>query len=154
MNAPAAFQRSMEEMLNSLRDGYCIPYLDDVLCYFKTFEDHVEVLRRVLRALPQHGVKLRPTKCELFKKEVRHVGRLVSADGVRIDPNDLEAIQALRGKTPSTVGEVRKLVGFLSYYWTYVQDFSKISKPMYELLQVKNTATVMPQPKQKKGKGV
>lgn len=98
-------------MLNSLWDEYCIPYLDDVLCYAKTFEDHVEGLRRVLRALQHHSVKLRPTKCELFRKEVRYVGRLVSADGVRIDPKDLEAIQTLKGKTPSTVGEVRKLMG-------------------------------------------
>lgn len=152
-NAPAAFQRSMEEMLISLRDEYCIPYLDDVLCYAKTFEDHVEALRRVLRALQHHGVKLRPTKCELFKKEVRHVGRLVSADGVRIDPKDLEAIQVLKDKTLNTVGEVRKLLGFLSYNRTYIQDFSRIAKPMYELLQEKNSAMVMPQPRQKKGKG-
>ena len=152
-NAPAAFQRSMEEMLNSLWDECCIPYLDDVLCYAKTFEDHVEVLRRVLRALQRHGVKLRPTKCELLKKEVRYVGKLVSADGVRVDPKDLEAIQALKSKTPSTVGEVRKLLGFLSYYRTYVQNFARIAKPMYDLLQAKTTVAGMPQSKQKKAKG-
>lgn len=152
-NAPAAFQRSMEEMLDSLRDECCIPYLDDVLCYSKTFEDHVEVLRRVLRALQRHGVKLRPTKCELFKKEVRYVGKLVSADGVRLDPKDLEAIQGLRSKIPSTVGEVRKLLGFLSYYRTYIQDFSRIAKPMYELLQHKSLVTAVPQLRQKRGKG-
>lgn len=72
----------MAEMLNSLRDKCCIPYLDDVLCYAKTFETHVEVLRRVLRTLQHYGVKLRPTKCELFKGEVLYVGRLVSAYGV------------------------------------------------------------------------
>lgn len=95
-NAPAAFQRSMEEMLDTLRDECCIPYLDDVLCFSRSFEEHVEVLRRVLRALQHHGVKLRPEKCELFRKEVRYVGRLVSADGVRVDPKDVEAVQALR----------------------------------------------------------
>lgn len=98
-------------------------------------------------------MKLRPTKCELFKREVCYVGRLVSADGVWLDPKDLEAIQALRGKTPRTVGEMHKLLGFLSYYRTYIQNFSKISKPMYELLQVKKISTEPPQPKQKKGKG-
>ncbi len=61
-NAPAAFQRSMEEMLDSLRDDCCVPYLDDILCYAKMFEDHIEGLRRVLKALQQHGVKLRPKK--------------------------------------------------------------------------------------------
>lgn len=70
-------------MVDSLRDELCIPYLDDILCFGKTFSDHVQELRRVLRVLKDHGVKLRPAKCDLFKREVRYVGRLVSEDGVR-----------------------------------------------------------------------
>lgn len=143
-NAPAAFQRGMEEMLSTLRDECCLPYLDDVLCYAKSFEDHVAGVRRVLKSLMSHGVKLRPTKCELFKREIRYVGRLVSAEGVRIDPKDLEAVLSLKDKRPSTVGEVRQLLGFLSYYRTYIQDFSKIAKPLYELLQVKTTKPETP----------
>ncbi|KAK2903785.1 hypothetical protein Q8A73_010442 [Channa argus] len=136
-NAPAAFQRSMEEMLAPLRDECCIPYLDDILCYARTFEDHVEGLRKVLRALQSHGVKLRATKCDLFKREVRYVGRLVSAEGVRIDPKDLEAVYALKDKTPNTVGDVRRIAGFLGYYRSYIQDFSRLAQPIYELLQPK-----------------
>lgn len=137
-NAPAAFQRSMEEVLGPLRDECCIPYLDDVLCYARTFDEHVEALRKVLQALQHHGVKLRPEKCELFRHEVRYVGRLVSADGIKIDPRDLEAVKTLTSKTPQTVGEVRKLTGFLGYYRSYIQDFSRIAKPIYELLQTKS----------------
>lgn len=114
-NTPAAFQRSMEEILGPLRDECCIPYLDDVLCYAKTFDKHVETIRKVLQALQCHGVKLRPEKGELFRQEVRYVGRLVSAEGVKIDPRDLKAVQTLTTKKPQTVGEVRKLTGFLSY---------------------------------------
>ncbi|RXN21780.1 Retrovirus-related Pol poly from transposon [Labeo rohita] len=136
-NAPAAFQRSMEEMLDSLRDECCIPYLDDILCYAKTFEEHVESMHRVLRALQHHGVKLKPEKCELFRSEVRYVGRLVSAEGVRIDPKDLEAVRSFTNKTPHTVGDVRRLLGFLSYYRAFIQDFSRVAKPLYELLQAK-----------------
>lgn len=69
-NAPAAFQRNMEEMLDMLRDDCCIPYLDDVLSFSKSFDEHVQVLRRVLQTLQHHGVKLKPGKCELFHKEV------------------------------------------------------------------------------------
>ncbi|KAK7880665.1 hypothetical protein WMY93_032696 [Mugilogobius chulae] len=151
-NAPAAFQRSMEEMLNTLRDDCCIPYLDDILCYSKSFTEHVEAVRKVLRALQRHGVKLRPTKCELFKAEVRYVGRLVSANGVRIDPKDIDAVKSLSQKKPTNVGELRKLLGFLSYYRVYIQDFSRIAKPLYGLLQVKNCAEST-QVKNKKGKG-
>ncbi|KAL6483733.1 hypothetical protein MHYP_G00086050 [Metynnis hypsauchen] len=105
-NAPAAFQRSMEEMLHTLRDECCVPYLDDVLCYAKSFDEHVEGVRKVLRALQVHGVKLRPEKCDLFRREVRYVGRLVSSEGVRIDPKDLDAVLCLKDKTPQTVGEL------------------------------------------------
>lgn len=151
-NAPAAFQRSMEEMLDTLRDECCIPYLDDVLCFSRSFEEHVEVLRRVLQALQRHGVKLRPEKCELLRKEVRYVGRLVSADGVRIDPKDLEAVQALKQKAPQTVGDVRRLLGFLSYYRAYVQDFSRIARPLYELLKT-NPSPPLTNLVREKGKG-
>ena len=80
------------------------------------------------------------------------MGRLVSADGVRIDPKDIEAVVSLREKRPTTVGDVRKLLGFLSYYRMYIQDFSRIAKPVYELLQVKGNP-VASQGKLKKGKG-
>ena len=116
----------MVEMLDTLRDECCIPYLDDVICFSRSFEEHVLVLRRVLQALQHHGVKLKSEKCELLRKEVRYVGRLVSAEGVKVDPKDL-----------SPVGEVRQLLGFLSYYRTYVQDFSRIAKPLYDLLKSK-----------------
>lgn len=62
-NAPTAFQRSMEGSLDSLREECCIPYLDDILCYAKSFEEHIESLRSVLRALRCHSVKLKPEKC-------------------------------------------------------------------------------------------
>lgn len=66
-NAPAAFQRSMEEMLGSLRVEYCIPYLDDLLCYSRSFSDHVKVICKFLQALQHHGLKLRVEKCEMFQ---------------------------------------------------------------------------------------
>ncbi len=135
-NAPAAFQRSMEEMLDSLRDECCIPYLDDVLCYARSFE----TIRCVLKALQCHGVKLKPEKCEMLCSEVRYVGRLVSSEGVRVDPKDLEAVQSLTSRTPQTVGDVRRLLGFVSYYRTFIQDFSRVAKPLYELLQAKPEA--------------
>jgi len=132
-NAPAAFQRCMEGVLAGLRDECCSPYLDDVLCFSKTFHDHVEDLRRVPCHLRECGVKLRPNKCELFKGRVLYLGRLVTSEGVQMDPKDLEAVLKLKERKPKNVGEVRSLLGFLGYYRTFIQDFSRIARPLFKL---------------------
>lgn len=134
-NAPAAFQRCMEGVLDGMRDECCSPYLDDVLCFSKSFNDHVEDLRRVLRRLREHGIKLRPKKCELFRRQVRYIGRLVTSEGIQIDPKDLEAVLQLKEREPKNVGEVRGLLGFLSYYRSFIQDFSRIARPLFQLIE-------------------
>lgn len=133
-NAPAAFQRYMEGCLGDLRDEVCVPYLDDVLVFSSSFEQHIQNVRQVLQRQRESGIKLRPKKCDFFKSEVCYVGRVISAEGYKINPKEGEAVQALKHETPTTVREVRKLMGFLSYYRSYIPDFSRIAKPLYELL--------------------
>ena len=133
MNAPPIFQRYMNECLVGLRDIICIPYLDDVLTYSKNFEDHLKHLETVLRRLNEHGIKLNAAKCHWFKKEVKYLGHVVSEEGYRPDGASDEVIDKLK-KAPATVGELRSLLGFVGYYRSFIQDFSKKAKPLYDLL--------------------
>ena len=132
--APAEFQRNMEDCLRGLRDIMCQPYLDDNLVHSPSFEDHIEHLRSVLQRYQEHGVKLSPRKCEVLKRKVRFLGRLVSGQGYTMDPSEVAPVQALKEKAPTTVGELRRVMGFLSYYRTYIPNFSRIAQPLYQLL--------------------
>ena len=133
-NAPGEFQRFMEHCLDGLRDDICIPYIDDIIVFSQTFEEHVNHIRKVLRRLREHGVKLKPKKCKLFKREVNYLGQIVSAEGYRLDPSNVEAVRTLKDSKPSTVGEVRKLLGLVGYYRRYIQNFAKIAHPLFQLL--------------------
>ena len=125
----------MEHCLDGLRDDICIPYIDDIIVFSQTFEDHVDHIRKVLRRLREHGVKLKSKKCRLFKREVNYLGQIVSAAGYRLDPSNVEVVRTLKDSKPSTVGEVRKLLVLLGYYCRYIQNFAKIAHPLLQLLQ-------------------
>ena len=140
-NAPPAFQRYMNQILGDLKGFICEPYLDDILCFSKTFEQHLLDVENVLVRLHARGIKLRGAKCVFAKQEVRYLGRLVSGEGYRPDPEDTVALEKFR-TPPRTVGELRSLLGFLGYYRCYVRDFSRKVKPLYELLNMKDTKKV------------
>ena len=133
MNAPPVFQRYMNECLVGLRDVICIPYLDDVLVYSKNFKLHLKHQETVLRRLIEHGIKLNPLKCNWFKKAVKYLGHIVSEEGYKADGASDEVIDKLK-VAPTTVGELRSLLGFVGYYRSFIQDFSRKAKPLYDLL--------------------
>ena len=102
-NAPPIFQCYMEETLEGLRDTVCVPYVDDILVYRGSFSDHVEHVRMVLKRLKGKGIKLKPRKCNLFKNEVRYLGRIVSEQGYQIDPAETSVIENIKQLNPKTV---------------------------------------------------
>ena len=138
MNAPAGFQRYMEQTFEDIRDEYALPYLDDIIVYSGSFDEHIEHIRNVLRRLQKKGIKLNPGKCDLFKNEVKYLGRIVNQEGYRMDDSVVEAVKALKEKNPQNVGDVRKLLGLLSYHRRHVQDFAKLAKPLSDLISQKS----------------
>jgi hypothetical protein len=121
--------------LSELKDRICVAYLDDVLIYGRNFKEHKKNVRTVIRCLKKKGIKLNPRKCSFFKREVKYLGRLISKDGYRPGPENTEALNECL-KVPKNVGNLRSLLGFLGYYRNFVQDFSRIMKPVYDLLKV------------------
>ena len=111
-----------------------MPYLNDVIAFSKTFDDHVSDLRTVLQRLKQSGVKLKTSKCQLFKKEVCFFGRIVSSKGFQVDPKKVQPVLELAKQKLQLVGNASKYMGMLGHYRRYIKDFSKIAKPIYDLL--------------------
>lgn len=124
----------MEECLAGLLDEVCQPYLDDNLVHSQTFGNHLKDLKAILCRYQRYGVKLMPRKCEIFKNEVRFLGRFVTKDGHTLDPADIALVQVLKERKPATIGGLRKVLGFLSYYRPYIPNFSKIAKTLYDIL--------------------
>ena len=122
----------MENILRDLRDEIVIPYLDDLIVFSKSFDDHIQNVRTVLQRLRVHGIKLKAKKCDLFKREVRFLGRKISGDGYKMDDNNIKAVTSLLDQKPKTVGDVT--LGLLLYYRRSIPAFAKIAKPLYELL--------------------
>lgn len=134
MNAPANFQRYMENVVSDLRGKCALPYLDDIIIHSNSFSDHVSHIGQVLQRLRKHGLKLKAVKCNLFQREVTFLGRVVSCDGYRMDDKNIRAVQALTDVKPKDVSEVRQLLGLLGYHRRHIQDFSRIAKPITDLL--------------------
>ena len=110
-NAPPIFQHYMEETLEGLHDTVCVPYLDGILVYSGSFNDHVEHVRMVLKRLKGKGIKLKPRKCNLFKNEVRYLGHIVSEQGYQIDPAETSVIENMKQLNAKAVGELRRILG-------------------------------------------
>jgi transposase InsO family protein len=134
-NAPAQFQRYMETCLEGICDNSVIPYLDDVLVSSATFEEHVIHVQKVLQRLQLHGVKLKPQKCRLFQRQVTYLGRIITEHGYRMDPTSIAAVLKLKEVTPNTVGDLRRILGFLGHFRRFIRDFAQKASPLFRLLE-------------------
>ena len=105
------------------------------IVYSKTFSDHIDHIRQVLHCLRKHGIKLKAKKCKLFHRQVTYLGHIVSSSDYSPDLSNIAAVTELANETPTTVGHVRKLLELVGQYRKFIQDFSKIASPLFDLLR-------------------
>ena len=122
-NSPATFQCLMESCLGDLHLNWCIIYLDDIIVFADTPEEHVKRLRGVFEKLAEVGLKLKPSKCEFFKSHVNYLGHVISEEGIECDPKKIEAVK--NWPIPVTVTDVCSFLGFMNHYHRFIQGYAK-----------------------------
>lgn len=128
-NAPSSFQRIMYELLVNTRWDFCLVYIDDVIIFSRTFDQHILHLNEVFSVLYNANLQLNPQKCSLIKNEINYLGHTINQLGIRPLQDNIDAIVKL--PTPTTPKEVHSFVQAANYYRDHIENFSKIAVPLY-----------------------
>ena len=123
-NIPPTFQRLMQNCLGKLSLTYCLIYLDDVIVFSEMPEEHLQRMR-------EHSLKLKPSKCDVFKSEINYLAHHVSQKGVLPLKKNLESIAQC--PPPDTYTKVKSFVGLVDHYRRFIKGFAKIAAPLYDL---------------------
>lgn len=130
-NAPSTFQRGMELVLRRLQWATLLIYLDDVIITGKTFKEHLNNLGEVLSRFRKFGLKLKPTKCSLYREEVLFLGHVVGKDGVRANPSLVQDVE--KWPVPQNLKELQAFLGLTNYYRRFVQGYADIARSLHNL---------------------
>ena len=130
-NAPATFMDLMNRIFRAYLDRFVVVFVDDILVYSPSEEEHQSHLSIVLELLREHQLYAKLSKCEFWLSEVKFLGHVVSKDGVSVDPSKIESV--LNWERPKSVFEIRSFLGLAGYYRRFVQDFSRLAAPMTRL---------------------
>ena len=130
-NAPPTFQGLMQNCLGELNLTYCLIYLDDVIVFSKMPEEHLQRMPVVFDCLHEHSLKLKPSKCEVFKLEINYLAHHVSWKGVLPSKKNLESIAQC--PPPDTYTKVKSFVGLVGHYRCFIKGFAKTAAPLYDL---------------------
>ena len=129
-NAPNVFMQLMDVVLEGL-ESFAVAYIDDILIFSTTLEEHWEHIATVFARLEQHNLKMKLKKCQFLRDEINYLGFVVTKDGIKPEAEKVRAIRDM--KPPTTVREVRSLMGTASYYRRFIPNFTKIAEPIIAL---------------------
>jgi ribonuclease HI len=132
-NAPAYFMNLMNKVFMEELDQFVVVFIDDILVYSRSAEEHEQHLRVVLGKLRSHQLYAKFSKCEFWLQKVSFLGHVLTAEGVAVDPEKVTAVS--EWKQPTSVSEIRSFLGLAGYYRRFIEGFSRIARPMTELLK-------------------
>ncbi|GJU78608.1 putative reverse transcriptase domain-containing protein [Tanacetum coccineum] len=136
-NAPAIFMDLMNRVCKPYLDKFVIVFIDDILIYSKSEEEHEVHLKTILNLLEKEKLYAKFSKCEFWLKEVQFLGHVVNRDGIHVDPSKVESVK--NWKIPESSTEIRSFLGLAGYYRRFIENFSKIAKPLTLLTQKNKT---------------
>ncbi|KAL3499013.1 hypothetical protein ACH5RR_041745 [Cinchona calisaya] len=132
-NAPATFCTLMNKVLREFLDKFVVVYLDDIVIYSRTLEEHIQHLRKVFSVLKENQLFVKKEKCAFAEQEVPFLGHIVGRGQIRMDVSKIQAI--VEWKPPTKVTELRSFLGLTNYYRKFVRSYSNITTPLTELLK-------------------
>jgi hypothetical protein len=132
-NAPATFQRYINEAMRGILDDYCIVYLDDILIFSQTEEEHERHVHEVLRRLKQHDLYVKLSKCNFHEREVNFLGFIVGQNGIRIDPEHSQTMADW--PVPASFNNIQVFLGFTRYFCCFIHQYSRITVPLMNMLK-------------------
>ncbi|GJS53801.1 putative nucleotidyltransferase, ribonuclease H [Tanacetum coccineum] len=136
-NAPAVFMDLMNRVCRSYLDKFVIVFIDDILVYSKTREEHEVHLRLVLELLKKEKLYAKFSKCKFWLREVQFLRHVINGDGIHVDPSKIKSVE--NWEAPRTPSEVRSFLGLAWYYCRFIENFSKIAKPLTILTKKSKT---------------
>ncbi|UYV80731.1 hypothetical protein LAZ67_19001552, partial [Cordylochernes scorpioides] len=132
-NAPATFERMIDSVLGSLKWNMCLCYLDDIVVYAPTFEEHLRRLQLVLSCIQKAGLSLNHKKCLFGSRRIKILGHLVDANGIHPDPDKVEAVSKF--PRPRNISELKSFLGLCSYYRRFIENFADKARSLHDLLK-------------------
>jgi hypothetical protein len=132
-NAPAYFMYLMNKVFMEYLDKFVVVFIDDILVFSRSEEEHEEHLRLVLQKLLEHQLYAKFSKCDFWLKEVSFLGHIITDGGIAVDPSKVRDV--LNWSPPKNVLEIRSFLGLAGYYQRFIEGFSKIVKPFTTLLE-------------------
>ncbi|KAL0192526.1 hypothetical protein M9458_010822, partial [Cirrhinus mrigala] len=130
-NSPAAFQHFINDVLRDMLGRWCYAYLDDILIYSKTLEEHTQHVRAVLQRLLAHQLYCKLEKCAFHQHSTTFLGFIISAQGVAMDPQKLEAVRSW--PLPTSLKQLQRFLGFANFYRRFIRGFSSTAAPLTAL---------------------